>query len=174
MTTQAKDLETDGQPDSRPVELSVTYRQSDGELRAAVIAVDANNLWTVYDIPAGDIDGATGVVVDHLAGAEERLGAALGVLLTYVDDQVAFHNGDRERHSPESPLPREPQEVGIARVRRDAERALKAAEADRQRGSDPKNAEWLERVTDLAEQQRAAIHAGRQAEQQPERQPLAA
>jgi hypothetical protein len=162
MTTQPNNLATDGQPDSRPVELSVTYRQSDGELRAAVIAVD------------GDIDGATGVVVDHLAGAEERLGAALGVLLTYVDDQVAFHNGDRERHSPESPLPREPQEVGIARVRRDAERALKAAEADRQRGSDPKNAEWLQRVTDLAEQQRAAIHAGRQAEQQPERQPLAA
>ena len=174
MTTQPNNLATDGQPDSRPVELSVTYRQSDGELRAAVIAVDANNLWTVYDIPAGDIDGATGVVVDHLAGAEERLGAALGVLLTYVDDQVAFHNGDRERHSPESPLPREPQEVGIARVRRDAERALKAAEADRQRGSDPKNAEWLQRVTDLAEQQRAAIHAGRQTEQQPERQPLAA
>ena len=94
------------------------------------------------------------------------------MLVPYVEDQIAFHNGDPEYYSPESPL-RRPQPVDIARVRRDAKRALKAAEADRQRGSDPKNAEWLQRVRDLAEQQRAATGAKRQT-QQPERQPLAA
>ncbi len=174
MTAQTHKPQPTGQVDSRPVQLCVAYRQSGGALRIAVIAVDRNNLWTVYDIPAEESDAATGVVVEHLSGAEERLGAALGVLIPYVEGQVAFHNGQRERHSPESPLPREPQEVDIARVRRDAERALKAAEADGQRGSDPKNAEWLQRVTDLADQQRAAIAAERQAEQQPEPQPLAA
>jgi hypothetical protein len=180
MSTQAKDLETDGQPERRPVELSVTYRQSDGELRAVVIAVDVNNLWTVYDIPAEEVHAATGVVVEHLTGPGERLGAALGVLVPYVKDQVAFHNGQRERHSPESPLPREPQEAGLAAVRRDAKRALEAAEADRQRGSAPENAAWLERAIDLAEQQRAALGAETQAETQAETetqaepQPLAA
>jgi hypothetical protein len=166
MTTQTHNLkESVGAPEGRPVQLSVTYRQSDGEIRAVVIAVDVNNLWTVYDIPAehGDASGEnvdlpTGVVVEHLTGAGERLGAALGVLVTYVEAQVAFHNSEvGERHDPESPFPRRPQEAEVAQVRRDAERALRAAEADRQRGSDPRNAAWLERVIDLAEQQRAAL-----------------
>jgi hypothetical protein len=172
MTARTHELQASGGLDSRPVELSVTYRQGDGELRIAVIAVDRNNLWAVYDIPAEAGGAATGVVVEHLT-ALDRLGEALGVLIPYVKDQIAFHNSDPAYYSPESPLPR-PQEVDIARVRRDAKRALKAAEADRQRGSDPKNAEWLGRVRDLAEQQRAATDAERQAEQQPERQPLAA
>lgn len=181
MTTQTHNLkESVGAPEGRPVQLSVTYRQSDGEIRAVVIAVDVNNLWTVYDIPAEEVHAATGVVVEHLTGPGERLGAALGVLVPYVKDQVAFHNGQRERHSPESPLPREPQEAGLAAIRRDAKRALEAAEADRQRGSAPENAAWLERAIDLAEQQRAALGAETQAETQAETetqaepQPLAA
>ena len=172
MTARAHTLQATGQADSRPVQLSVTYRQRDGQLRIAVIAVDRNNLWTVYDIPAEKGDAATAAVVQDLT-ALDRLGEALGVLVPYVEEQIAFHNRDPQYYSPVSPL-RRPQPADIARVRRDAKRALKAAEADRQRGSDPKNAEWLQRVRDLAERQRAAIAAERQAEQQPEPQPLAA
>ncbi len=168
MTAQTHTLQAAGEPELAPVELSVTYRQSDGELRAVEVAVDANNLWTVYDIPAKGTGGG-GIVVEHLTGPEERLGAALGVLIAYVEDQVAFHNGQRKQHSPESPLPREPQKADLARVRRDAKRAVKAVEADRERGSDAKNTEWLQRVMALAERQRAPIRA-----EAAERQPLAA
>lgn len=172
MTARANTLPANDDLDSRPAELSVSYRQDDGQLRIAVIAVDRINLWSIYDIPAEKGDSATGVLVEHLSTLD-RLGEALGVLVAYVEDQIAFHGGDPQYYSPESPLPR-PQEVDAAQVRRDAKRALKAAEADRKRGSDPENAEWLQRVRDLAARQRAALRAERRARQQPERQPLAA
>ena len=62
MTTQTHTPQATGQVENGPVELSVTYRQRDGELRIAVIAVDRNNLWAVYDIPA-EAGAATGAVV---------------------------------------------------------------------------------------------------------------
>lgn len=158
--------ETDEQADTRPAELSVTYRQSDGQLRSAVIAVDPNNLWSIYDIPAGDVHAHTGLVVEHLTGPGERLGAALAMLAEYVAGQLAFHNGERERHAPASPLPRTPQEADLDAIRRDADRAQAAAEGERERGSAPENAVWLARVMDLAAQQRRALEA--------EREPLAA
>jgi hypothetical protein len=158
--------ETDEQADSRPVELSVTYRQSDGQLRSAVIAVDLTNLWSIYDIPTGDAHARTGLVVEHLTGPGERLGAALAMLAEYVAGQLAFHNGERERHAPANPLPRTPQEVDLDAIHRDADRAQAATEAERERGSAPENAVWLARVMDLAAQQRHALEA--------ETEPLAA
>jgi hypothetical protein len=107
--------------------LEYSYSTFEGEERDVLVGVESRDqaeIWSVYDVPAGDGHEA-GWLVEHLTGPDEKLEAAAGVARAYWESQVAFQSEGRE-FCPMDPLPK-PTEVPIAEIREHVDLAREIA-----------------------------------------------
>ncbi|MGH2902881.1 MAG: hypothetical protein ACRDK7_04760 [Solirubrobacteraceae bacterium] len=110
-----------------PVKLALRYRRAGGQRRAVLVAVDETDVWFVYDVPAEPKRRArTGLLVERLAGHEDRLDQALALAADYQAAQSAFHAGEREHCTCPDPLPRV-RRTPLVVIARDAVRARRFA-----------------------------------------------
>ena len=129
MTSQPK--QEAGQPQASEDGLVVSYKTRSGRRREALIAVDTNGVWVVYDIPAGNTTVKSGLLVDRLLGDQEKLDKAHALAVDYAACQTAFAQGRREEHPNPDPLPK-PTRVPIRTIRRHAARAAGAPALERE------------------------------------------
>ncbi len=133
--------------------LAIPYTALGGQERQAVVAVDAAGVWFVYDIPAAPRAAKTGFLVDRLDGAGEELHEAVALAAEYVACQLAYARGYRLEHTVENPLPKSGQhEEHLSKIRRDAQRAARAAASDAKTRLQP---DWFQQVVEAASADRA-------------------
>jgi hypothetical protein len=101
-----------------------TFEKERRKVLVAADAIEATQVWSVYDVPAAR--GATvGWIVERLDAHDEKLDAAIGVARSYCESQAAFHKADGEFRLGD-PMPN-PTEVPIAEIRKNAAFARRLA-----------------------------------------------
>lgn len=121
-----------------PSPLVIPYTAHGGQQREAVIARDTAGVWFVYDLSVATRAAKIGLVVERLDGAGEELHEAVALAVEFVADQVAYARGERR----ERPLGK-PALERLSKIRRDAERAARAAASDVRTLLEP---DWFQQI----------------------------
>jgi hypothetical protein len=132
-----------------PLPLAIPYTTGSGERRQALIGVDEQGVYFVYDTPAT----TTGHVVARLDGADEKLPEAISLIADYVKNQIAYADGERV----DDPLPK-PEVQPLSKIASDWRRAATAAITDASESEELKR--FYQLATDAARHQALETEQG--------------
>jgi hypothetical protein len=129
--------ETSSPPASNPTGvLAHNYKRADGTKRRILVAVDEHDKWLVFDVGSPAEANGDGQLVEHLLGSDDHLGQALALAADYLQNQTAFHAGERQNQPCPDPLPK-PQAAPLALIRRLYARARLRRKDDPQQPAAP-------------------------------------